>query len=165
MELPTEILEQIANITRPKIEEHMLNVLDKSTHEVHLSQQLQIINKQYNLIVTFLTGYNGISIDSNSIKRFCFTVSINDDGFNVFFVFIGACELESSNDEIKRIFIQDSYFTEENYPFIIKPKVSTLGTIIEIQPNFIGTQISFVHDDTFRDLLAFDSVVMYEKHN
>ena len=63
------------------------------------------------------------------------------------------------------MFIQDSYFTEDNYPIIIKPNVSALGTIKEIQPNFIGTQISFVHDDSFRDLLLFDPVVMYEKHN
>ena len=35
--------EQKAIITRPKIEEHMLNVMDKSTHEEHLSQPLQLI--------------------------------------------------------------------------------------------------------------------------
>ena len=38
MELPSKLLEQIAYNTRPKIEEHMLIVMDKSTHEDNLSQ-------------------------------------------------------------------------------------------------------------------------------
>ena len=33
MELPSKILEQIAFDTRPKIEEHMLIVMNKSTHQ------------------------------------------------------------------------------------------------------------------------------------
>ena len=41
MELPSKLLEQIAFNTRPKIEEHMLIFMDKSTHEEHLSQPLQ----------------------------------------------------------------------------------------------------------------------------
>ena len=45
MELPSKLLEQIAFITRPKIEEHMLIVMDKSTHEEHLSQSLQTNNE------------------------------------------------------------------------------------------------------------------------
>ena len=60
MELPSQLLEQIAFNTRPKIEEQMLIVLDKSTHEEHLSQPLQTNNKQFILAVTLLTGYNGI---------------------------------------------------------------------------------------------------------
>ena len=35
MELPSKILEQIAFNTRPKIEEHILFVMDKSNHEEH----------------------------------------------------------------------------------------------------------------------------------
>ena len=38
MELPSKLLEQIAFNTRPKIEEHMLIVMDRSCHEKHLSQ-------------------------------------------------------------------------------------------------------------------------------
>ena len=38
MELPSKILEQIAFNTRPKIEEHMLIVMDKNIHEEHFSQ-------------------------------------------------------------------------------------------------------------------------------
>ena len=37
MEIPSKLLEQIAFIKRPKIEEHMLIIMDKSTHEEHLS--------------------------------------------------------------------------------------------------------------------------------
>ena len=45
MELPCKFLEQIAFITRPKIEEHMLIVMDKSTHEdKYLNHYKQIIN-------------------------------------------------------------------------------------------------------------------------
>ena len=45
MELPSKLLEQIAFNTRPKIEEHVLIVIDKSTHEDHLSQLLQTKKK------------------------------------------------------------------------------------------------------------------------
>ena len=41
MQLPSKLLEQIAFNTRAKIEEHMLIVMDKSTHEEHLSQPSQ----------------------------------------------------------------------------------------------------------------------------
>ena len=40
MELPSKILEQIAYNTGPKVEELMLIIMDKSTHEEHLSQPL-----------------------------------------------------------------------------------------------------------------------------
>ena len=38
MELPSKLLEQIAFNTRPKIEQHVLIVIDKSAHEENLSQ-------------------------------------------------------------------------------------------------------------------------------
>ena len=60
MELPSKLLEQMAWNTRQKIEEHMLNVMDKSTYEEHLSQPLQTNIEQFKIAVTFLTGYNGI---------------------------------------------------------------------------------------------------------
>ena len=60
MDFPSNLLEQIAFNTRPKIEEHMLIDMDKSAHEEHLSQPLQTNNKQFKKTVTFLTGYNGI---------------------------------------------------------------------------------------------------------
>ena len=82
MELPCKLLEQIAYNTRPKIEEHMLIVMDKSTHEEHLSQALQTNNKQFRIAVTFLTGYNGIFNVTNSNNKFYFMKAITDeDGF------------------------------------------------------------------------------------
>ena len=47
MELPSKLLEQMVFNTRAKIEEHMLNVMDKSSHEEHLSQALQTMNRQF----------------------------------------------------------------------------------------------------------------------
>ena len=45
MELPSKILEQIAFNTRPKIDEHMLIVMDTSTREELLSQPIQTNSK------------------------------------------------------------------------------------------------------------------------
>ena len=70
MELSSKILEQRVFNTRPKIEEHMLIDMDKSTHEEHLSQPLQTNNKQFKIAVTFLTGYNGISNITSSNTKF-----------------------------------------------------------------------------------------------
>ena len=53
MELPSKSLEQIAFNTRSKIEEHILIVMDKSTHEERLSQPLQRNNNNFKTAVTF----------------------------------------------------------------------------------------------------------------
>ena len=53
MELPSKILEQIAFNTRPKIEEHMLILIDKSTHEGNLFQPLKPNIKQFKIAFTF----------------------------------------------------------------------------------------------------------------
>ena len=121
MELPITILEQIVFNTGPKVEEHMLIVMDKSIHEEHLSEPLQTIKKQFKMTVTFLTDYNGIFELTDKNKKFCFKRSINDGNFNVFTINGGAYELENLNDEIKRNIIKEGYFTEENFPFIIDP--------------------------------------------
>ena len=70
MELPSKILEQKAYNTRPKLKEHMLIIMDKSTHEEHLFQPLQTNNKQFKIAITFLTSYNGkfnVTIQNNII--------------------------------------------------------------------------------------------------
>ena len=72
MELVSKLLEQIAFNTRRKIEEHMLIVMDKSTHEEHLNQPLQTNNKQFKVAVIFLTGFNGIFNLTNSNIKFYF---------------------------------------------------------------------------------------------
>ena len=60
MELPSKLLETIALNTRPKIEEHLLIVMNKSTHEENLQIPLQTNHRKFKVAVTFLTGYNGI---------------------------------------------------------------------------------------------------------
>ena len=163
MELLSKLLEQIAFNTRPKIEEHMLIVMDKSTHEVHLSQPLQTNNKQFKIAATFLTGYNGIFNVTNANNKFCFTKSISDeDGFVQITISPGAYELENLTDEIKRIIIDEEHYTEANYPFKIKPNFSTLGSIIEISTQ--GPVITFLPDDSI-DLLGFDKTTIFEEYN
>ena len=44
MELPSKLLEQLAVNTRPKKEEHLLIVMNESTHEEHISHPLQTKN-------------------------------------------------------------------------------------------------------------------------
>ena len=99
----------------------MVVVMDKSTYEEHLSQPLQTNKKQFKIAVTFLTGYNGFFNVTDKKIKFYFTKSAKDDDFSVISIPPCAYELESLNDEIKRIIIKDGYFTEESYPFIIKP--------------------------------------------
>ena len=70
MELPSKLLEQIAYNTRPKIEQRLLEVMDMSTHEEHLSPPLQTNHEQFKIAVTFLTGYNGIFNVTNSNNKF-----------------------------------------------------------------------------------------------
>ena len=72
MELPSKLLEQTAFNTRPMIEEQMLVVMDKSTHEEHLSQPLQTNIKQFKIVVIFLSGYNGIFNVRSSNNKFYF---------------------------------------------------------------------------------------------
>ena len=142
----------------------MLIVMDKSTHEKHLSQPLQTNNKQFKIAVTFLSGYNGLFIVTNSNNKFYFKKTITDeDGFIQITIPPRAYEIESINDEIKRIIIDEEHYTEANYPFKIKPNVSTLGSIIKISPQ--GPIISFMFDGSIKDLLGFHAITLYEKYN
>ena len=164
MELPSKLLEQIAFNTRPKIEEHMLIIMDKFTHEEHLSQPLQTNSKKFKIAVTFLTAYNGIFNVTNSNNKFHFTKSITDDNHYVMITIPpGSYELESLNDEIKRIIINDEYFTEDNYPFVIKPNFSTLGSIIGILNE--KSAISFKASDSIGSLLGFNKRTIYDEYN
>ena len=134
MELPSKLLKQIAFNTRPKLEKHMLIVMDKSTHEEHLYQPLQANNEQFKIAVTFLIVHNGIFNVKISNNKFYFKKSLTDKDFIQIRTPIGAYEIESFNDEIKRNIIDEGHHTEANYPFTIKPTFSTLGSIIEIPP-------------------------------
>ena len=163
MELPSKLLERIAYNTRPKIEEHMLIVMDKSTHEEHLSQPLQTKNKQFKIAVTFLTGYNGIFNVTNDNNKFYFKKAIKDEVFIQIRIPPGAYEIESLDSEIKRIIIEKGHYSENNYPFKIKPNFSTLGSIVEILTP--GPQISFVFDDSIGSLLGFNDIQVWGKYN
>ena len=142
----------------------MLIVMDKSTHEQHSFQPLKTNNKQFKVAVTFLIGYNGIFNNTNLKNKFYFTTSIGDIEPSFIFIPPGAYELESLDDEIKRICIIDGHFSESNYPFKIKPNFSTLGSIIEIDVG-IGRQIDFNPDDSTRDLLRYKPKILNKEYS
>ena len=112
--------------------------------------------------MTFLTGYNGIFNVTNSNNKFCFKKTFTDEnGFVQITVPPGAYEIESLNDEIERIIIDEEHYKEANYPLRVKPNFSTLGSIIEISPQ--GPKISFMFDDSIKDLLGFNARTFYEE--
>ena len=163
MELPSKLLEQIAFNTRPKIEEHLLIVMDKSTHEEHLSQPLQTINKQFKIAISFLTGYNGIFNVTKRNNKFYFKKALIDDDIIQISPLEGSYEIESLDFEIKRIIIEKEYYNENDYPFKIKPNVSILGSIVEIKPQ--GAIIGFVFEDSIGSLLGFDEILLWKEYN
>ena len=67
------------------------------------------------------------------------------------------------NNEIKRIIIDKEYYTEAKYPFTIKPNLSTLGSIVQIQSH--GPIIRFVFDDNIGSLLGFNETTLWEEYN
>ena len=67
------------------------------------------------------------------------------------------------NKEIKRIVIDEGYFTTSDYPFLNKPNFSTLGCFIEISNEELA--ISFTPGDCIRDLLGPNTTTIYEKYN
>ena len=164
MEFPSKLLEQIAFNTRPKIEQHMLISMDKSTHEEHLAQPLQTKNKQFKIAVTFQSGYNGILNNTDKNNNFYFIKSITDKyGHIQITIPPGAYETQNLNNENKKVIIEEGHYTEVDYPFLIKPNFSTLGSIIEISTQ--GPIITFVPDDSIRDLLGFKKTTIYEEYN
>ena len=163
MELPSKLLEQIAFITRPKIEEHLSIVMRKSTHEEQLSQPLQTNKKQFKSAVTFLTGYNGIFNVTNENNKFYFKKTISDDGGLIKITTpSSAYEIESLNNEIKRIIFDEEHYLEASYPFKMKPIFSTLGSIMELSPQ--GPIISFMFNDSIKDLLGFNARTLYQEY-
>ena len=163
MELPSKLLEQIAYNTRLKIEEHMLIVMDKSSHKEHLSQPLQKNNKQFKIAVTFLSAYNGIFNVTNRNNKFYFKKNLIDEDFIQIRIPEGAYEIESLDNEIKRIIIDKQHYTETNYPFTIKPNFSTLGSIVEIKSK--EPILGFVFDDNIGNLPGFNETILYEEYN
>ena len=81
MELPSKILKQIAFNIRPKTGGLMLVVMERRTHEEHLSQPVQTNNKQFKIAVTFLSGYNGIFNVTNMNNKFYFKKQLIEEDF------------------------------------------------------------------------------------
>ena len=90
----------------------MLIVMDKFTHEEHFFQPLQTINKQFEIAVKFLSTYNGIFNVTSSNNKFYFFKSISDADHIQVTIRSGVYEIESLKNEIKRIFIDEGYYTE-----------------------------------------------------
>ena len=114
--------------------------------------------------MTFLIGYIGVFNVTISNIKFHFMKSFpNEDGFVEVTIPPGAYEIEALDKKLKRIIIGEDHFTEVNYPFESEPNFSTLGSIIEISPQ--GPVISFMFDDSVRDLLGFNARTLYEEYN
>ena len=74
-------------------------------------------------------------------------------------------DLQSLNNVIKLNKFAEGYFTEANHPFTLKPKFSTLTSVIEKSSNIEDSQISFTPDDSMRDLLGFKPIISQEEKN
>ena len=59
--------------------------------------------------------------------------------------------------------IEEGHFTEADYLFKIKAIFSTLGSITKISRQ--EPLISFLPDDSIRDLLRFNAVALFEEYN
>ena len=137
-----------------------IKVLIKSIYLNHYKLLINFLKKT----VTFLSAYKGIFNVTNITKKFYFKKTITDeDGFIQITIPPGAYEIESLNDEIKRVIIDEGHFTEPNYSFTIKPNFSTLGSIFEISPQ--GPIRSFMFDDSLKDLLGLNARRLYEEYN
>ena len=82
----------------------------------------------------------------------------DEDGCNKITIPLGAYEIESLNNEIERNIIDKGPYSENENPFTIKPIFSTLGSIIEKSPQ--GLLLSFMFDDTIRDLSGFHAFTL-----
>ena len=111
-----------------------------------------------------MTGYNGIFRVTNKNNKLCFAKSIsNEDSYIQVTIPQGAYELETLNDEIRKITVDEDYFTEADYPFTIKQNFSTLGSIIEFSRQ--QPLISVLPDNSMQNLLGFIASTIYDDWN
>ena len=136
--------------------------MNKSTLEEHLFQPSQTNKKQFKIAVTFLSAYNGSFNVTNIKNKFYGKKALNNEGFIQIRIPEGAYEIDSLDDEIKRI-IDKSQYTSVEYPFKIKPIFSTLGSIITKSPQ--GSINGFVFDDSIGNLLGFNETILWEEYN
>ena len=140
----------------------MLIVMDRSTHEEHLSQPLETKNKQFKIAVFFLAAYIGSFNVTNSNDEFYFKKTITDaDDFIQTTISPGVHEIKSLHIEFRRIITEKGHYTEDQYPFITKPNFSTQGSILEISPQ--GSIISFLFNDSIRNLLGLNETILYRQ--
>ena len=142
----------------------MLIVMDKPAHEEILIPPIQTKNIKHIITVTFPTGYNGIFRKKTKNNNFYFATSITyKDGFIERESSPAASELEILNEQSNRNIIEQGHFTEKKFPFLLKSNFWTLGSIVDISRT--EPLLSFVQDDSIRDLLGFDPVIKFEKRN
>ena len=109
-----------------------------------------------------MSVYNGIFNVTNSNNNFYFKNSLIEEDFIQIRIPLGAFELESLNDAIKRIIIHENPFTVSDFPFHIKPNFSTPGSIVEIKPQ--RPLIGFVFNDSIGNFLGFVETILYEEY-
>ena len=162
MELPSKLLEHNVFKKKPKEQEHLLIAMDTLTIEEHIFQRLQPNPKQIKTAVTFWTVFNGIfDLTSTNNKFFCSKSKTDKDGFIWINIPPCAYESESLNKEFEKSIIEAGHFTEDKYPFTIKPNISTFGSF---KKNFRQEPlISAVPDDSIRDTLGFNSWTIFEE--
>ena len=139
--------------------------MDKIIHEEHLTHPPQTYNEEFKKPLTILTGYNGILNITKEKIKFYFTVSINDDDLYWIAISRGAYDLETLDNVMKRIFIEEGFFTEATYPLTIKPIFSTSGSFVETSSSIKGSRIAFTSKDSIKKLLVFKTKVIHEEHN
>ena len=109
-----------------------------------------------------MTGYNGIINVTNSNNKVFYAKSITDeDGFIQVTIEQSADKTERLKIESKRTIIEESHFTEADYPLTIEPNFSTLGSSIEISRQ--EPSVSFLPDDSIRDILGINASPINEK--
>ena len=141
----------------------MLIVKDKYTHEWNFSQTLQTNNEQFQIAVTLLSAYKGI-FDVTNNKKINFLTVLASAEISVITSPKGAYELTSLKKKLKRYITVVGFITEEEYPFSIKASSSTLGSKFKNTPPR-GWQISFVQNDTWRDLSGSEPNALHEEHD
>ena len=100
-------------------------------------------------------------IFSNNKLHFKKTIT-SEDGFVQITIPPGAYEKEALHKELKRSIIYEEHYTEAICPFKSKPNFSTLGSVIEISPQ--RPIISFMFNDSIRDLLGFSARTLFENY-
>ena len=136
-----------------------INLVMKKTYLNHFKNN----NGQFKIAVTFLTVYNGIFNIRNRNNNSYFKKALIDEDFLNFRIPPGAYEIKSLDKEIRRNIFNDGYYTEANYPFKRKPSFSTRGSNIGISSP--GPVITFVPDDSRRNLLGFSRTTLFEEYN